>query len=136
MRNVGDGASREEFHRLYRRLIYGRARRAGLPHEDAEDVAQEVFKRVAETIKDVDTNPDRGSFRGWPMKLTHWRIADKFESRAKSPSHSPSLPPATPPSAAPRRSSACPRRKTTKMNGTKSGNATSSPPPSIASPGR
>jgi RNA polymerase sigma factor (sigma-70 family) len=79
-----DAASWEEFHRLYRRLVYGRARRAGLSHEDAEDVAQDVFVRVAETIRDFDLNPDRGSFRGWLMKLTQWRIADKFESRSKA----------------------------------------------------
>jgi RNA polymerase sigma factor (sigma-70 family) len=91
VREWEDGASWEEFHRLYRRLVYGRARRAGLPHEDAEDVAQDVFKRVAETIKDFDLNPERGSFRGWLMKLTHWRIADKFESRAKSPAR-PAIP--------------------------------------------
>ena len=89
VREWGDGASWEEFHRLYRRLIYGRARRSGLSHEDAEDVAQDVFKRVAETIKDFDTNPERGSFRGWLMKLTHWRIADKFESRKKLPEKIP-----------------------------------------------
>jgi RNA polymerase sigma factor (sigma-70 family) len=89
VREWQDGESWEEFHRLYRRLVYGRARRAGLAHEDAEDVAQDVFKRVAETIKDFDTNPERGSFRGWLMKLTHWRIADKFESKGKTPVHSP-----------------------------------------------
>lgn len=83
VRQWNDSASWEEFHRLYRRLIYGRARRAGLSHADAEDVAQDVFKRVAETIRDFDTNPERGSFRGWLMKLTHWRIADKFKSRHK-----------------------------------------------------
>jgi RNA polymerase sigma factor (sigma-70 family) len=92
VREWEDGASWEEFHRLYRRLIYGRARRAGLPHQDAEDVAQDVFKRVAETIKSFDLNPERGSFRGWLMQLTQWRIADRFESRAKNPSHSPSSP--------------------------------------------
>jgi RNA polymerase sigma factor (sigma-70 family) len=81
VREWNDSASWEEFHRLYRRLVYGRARRAGLSHADAEDVAQDVFKRVAETIRDFDTNPARGSFRGWLMKLTHWRIADKFKSR-------------------------------------------------------
>jgi len=80
VREWQDRASWEEFHRLYRRLVYGRARRAGLSHADAEDVAQDVFKRVAETIKDFDLNPERGSFRGWLMKLTQWRIADKFES--------------------------------------------------------
>ena len=89
VRETSDGASWEEFHRLYRRLIYGRARRAGLSHEDAEDVAQDVFKRVAETIKDFDPTPERGSFRGWLMKLTHWRIADKFEQRNKLPAKLP-----------------------------------------------
>lgn len=85
MREWEDAASWEEFHRLYRRLIYGRARRSGLPHEDAEDVAQDVFKRVAETIKDFDLNPERGSFRGWLTKLTRWRIADQFERRGRNP---------------------------------------------------
>jgi RNA polymerase sigma-70 factor (ECF subfamily) len=92
VRDWKDAASWEEFHRLYHRLVYGRARRAGLSHADAEDVAQEVFKRVAETIRDFDLSPDRGSFRGWLMKLTQWRIADKFESRAKSPAAAPSAP--------------------------------------------
>jgi RNA polymerase sigma factor (sigma-70 family) len=85
VREWNDSTSWEEFHRLYRRLIYGRARRAGLSHADAEDVAQDVFKRVAETIRDFDTNPERGSFRGWLMKLTLWRIADKFKSRREFP---------------------------------------------------
>lgn len=92
VRDTADRASWEEFHRLYRRLIYGRARRAGLAHEDAEDVAQDVFKRVAETIKDFDLDPGRGSFRGWLMKLTHWRIADQFERRAKLPARLPASP--------------------------------------------
>ncbi len=85
MRDWNDSASWEEFHRLYRALVYGRARRAGLSHADAEDVAQDVFKRVAETIRDFDTSPERGSFRGWLMKLTRWRIADKFEHRRETP---------------------------------------------------
>lgn len=98
VREWQDSASWAEFHRLYRRLIYGRARRAGLAHEDAEDVAQDVFKRVAETIKDFDLDPGRGSFRGWLMKLTHWRIADQFERRAKSPTQR-TPPPHTDPAA-------------------------------------
>jgi len=88
VREWDDGASWSEFHRLYRRLVYGRARRAGLLHADAEDVAQDVFKRVAETIKDFDLSPERGSFRGWLMKLTQWRIADKFEYVRRVPAQS------------------------------------------------
>lgn len=79
--NWEDQASWGEMDRIYRRLVYARARRAGLSHEDAEDVAQDVFKRVAETIRSFDVTPERGSFRGWLMQLTQWRIADKFASR-------------------------------------------------------
>lgn len=78
-----DAASWREFDRLYRKLIYGLARRAGLPHADAEDVTQDVFKRVAETIHEFESDPARGKFRGWLMNLTRWRIADKFASRPK-----------------------------------------------------
>ncbi|MDP3073100.1 MAG: sigma-70 family RNA polymerase sigma factor [Opitutaceae bacterium] len=136
VREWQDAASWAEFHRLYRRLIYGRARRAGLAHEDAEDVAQDVFKRVAETIKDFDLNPDRGSFRGWLMKLTHWRIADQFERRGKLPAHTPASPRDSSTGGARRRSSACPRRPTTRTSGTRSGSATFCRPRSSASRAR
>lgn len=68
---------------MYRKLIYGLARRSGLPHADAEDVTQEVFKRVAETIHTFESDPARGTFRGWLMNLTRWRVADKFASRPR-----------------------------------------------------
>jgi RNA polymerase sigma factor (sigma-70 family) len=84
IRDWQDGESWEEFHRLYRRLISGRARRAGLGHADAEDVAQDVLKRVAETIHNFDHDPARGSFRGWLMQLTRWRIADQLARRDKA----------------------------------------------------
>lgn len=73
-----DATSWSEFYRLYRKLIYGLARRSGLAHADAEDVTQDVFKRVAETIHQFESDPARGSFRGWLMNLTRWRITDKF----------------------------------------------------------
>jgi RNA polymerase sigma factor (sigma-70 family) len=98
VRDWQDRASWEEFHRLYRRLVYGRALRAGLAHADAEEVAQAVFQSVAESIKDFDANPARGSFRGWLMKITQRRIADKFESLRKNPA----LPAARRADAAPR----------------------------------
>ena len=85
VRDWQDRASWEEFHRLYRRLVFGRARRAGLGEADAEEVAQAVFQNVAEAIKDFDTNSERGSFRGWLMTITQRRIADKFESLRKNP---------------------------------------------------
>lgn len=78
-----DTASWSEFHRLYLKLIYGLARRSGLAHADAEDVTQDVFARVAQTIHQFESNPERGTFRGWLMNLTRWRIADKFADKPK-----------------------------------------------------
>lgn len=79
-----DNTSWGEFHALYRTLVYGLARRSGLHHADAEDVTQEVFKRVAETIHVFESDSNRGTFRGWLMNLTRWRIADKYSARPKS----------------------------------------------------
>jgi len=91
VRDWNDVASWNEFHRLYRKLVYGLARRSGLSHADAEDVTQEVFKRVAETIHQFESDPQRGTFRGWLMTLTRWRIADKRVQRSTDgpPSASP-----------------------------------------------
>lgn len=84
VRSWEDSTSWAEFHRLYRKLVYGLARRAGLSHADAEDVTQDVFKRVAETIQEFESNHDRGTFRGWLMNLTRWRISDKYAGRPKA----------------------------------------------------
>lgn len=81
LRDWEDAASWEEFYRLYRKSVYGQARRSGLSHAEAEDVVQDVFKRVAETIQGFESKPERGSFRGWLMNLTRWRITDKFRTR-------------------------------------------------------
>jgi len=81
LRDWKDEVSWSEFYRLYHNFIFGLARRAGLTHADAEDVTQDVFKRVAETIHDFESNPTRGTFRGWLATLTRWRIADKHRAR-------------------------------------------------------
>jgi RNA polymerase sigma-70 factor (ECF subfamily) len=81
LRDWQDAASWEEFYRLYHKLVFGLALRAGLTRVEAQEVAQDVFKRVAETIHAFESNPDRGTFRGWLMNLTRWRIADKLRER-------------------------------------------------------
>jgi len=81
LRDWQDSASWEEFYRLYHKLVYGLSRRSGLAHSEAEEVTQDVFKRVSETIQGFESSPERGSFRGWLMNLTRWRIADKFRCR-------------------------------------------------------
>jgi len=81
LRDWNDEASWTEFYRLYYQFVFGFARRAGLSHADAEEVAQDVFKRIAETVHEFEADPQRGSFRGWMLNLTRWRITDKFRAR-------------------------------------------------------
>lgn len=81
LRDWRDDGSWEEFYTLYHNLVYGLARRSGLSHDDAEDVTQDVFKRVAETIAEFESTGNRGSFRAWLRNLTRWRISDKYRAR-------------------------------------------------------
>lgn len=93
LRNWSDESSWAEFYGLYYDFVFRFARRSGLKQADAEDVAQEVFKRVAETIHQFESDPNRGTFRGWLLNLTRWRIADKFRAtqphERQAPSHRP-----------------------------------------------
>jgi RNA polymerase sigma-70 factor (ECF subfamily) len=90
LRDWQDTASWEEFYRLYRNLVFSHARRSGLTYNEAEEVTQDVFKRVAETVHSFEANPRRGSFRGWLLNLSRWRIADKFRARLPEEHHAAS----------------------------------------------
>lgn len=91
LRDWGDTASWTEFYRLYQRMVFDFAKRSGLSHDESQDVTQEVFKRVAETIHEFEVNPNRGSFRRWLLNMTRWRIADKFRARPAGEWQNPSL---------------------------------------------
>jgi RNA polymerase sigma factor (sigma-70 family) len=80
LQSWSDHTSWDKFYGLYYDYIFGFARRSGLKHADAEEVAQDVFKRVAETIHQFEADPNRGTFRGWLLNLTRWRIADKYRA--------------------------------------------------------
>lgn len=66
----------------YWKLIFNAARRAGLTEAEAEDVVQETLLTVARTIHDFTYNQKQGSFKGWLLKTTAWRVQDKFRKRA------------------------------------------------------
>ena len=81
--NPQDGEIWTEFYQMYRKLIFGFASRAGLAHADAEEVVQDVFNEVSTNIQAFLANPQRGSFRGWLLNLTRWRIVDKLRQRQR-----------------------------------------------------
>jgi RNA polymerase sigma-70 factor (ECF subfamily) len=84
LRNWEDAESWEEFTRVYWQLIYNVARAAGLPDAEAKDVVQDTLLGVAKKIHEFKSNPGLGTFRGWLLNLTRWRIADQFRSQSSA----------------------------------------------------
>lgn len=81
LRNWDDAQSWEEFTQTYWRLIYSVARRSGLSETEARDVVQDTLLGVAKKIHEFESDPKRGTFRGWLLNLTRWRIVDQFRAR-------------------------------------------------------
>ena len=81
VRDLDDAASWKEFFESYFRRVIGIARSRGLNESEAEDVAQEVFKRIAQTIVTLRPSSRPGAFRSWLHQLTRWRAADQLRRR-------------------------------------------------------
>jgi RNA polymerase sigma factor (sigma-70 family) len=83
--NWDDQSRWQEFFETYWKLIYSVARKAGLSDAEAQDVVQETVITVARKIDKLRYDPAIGSFKGWLLNITRWRIADQFRKRAPSP---------------------------------------------------
>lgn len=77
-----DEASWQEFFDTYWRLVYNVALKAGLTPSEAEEVVQETMLSVAKKMKEFHYDPARGSFKGWLLQLTGWRITNQFNKRS------------------------------------------------------
>lgn len=78
--DLGDQRKWQEFFDTYWRLIYGVARKAGLSDAEAQDAVQETVITVSKNITKYERAA--GSFKGWLLHITRWRIADQFRKRA------------------------------------------------------
>ncbi len=85
-----DDQSWEVFFETYWKLIYGTATKAGLSDAEAQDVVQETVLSVAKKMHEFKYDPALGSFKGWLLKLTRWRITDQMRKRRGLPSKSAS----------------------------------------------
>jgi RNA polymerase sigma-70 factor (ECF subfamily) len=81
LKDWGDDASWQEFVDTYRQLIYRVALKSGLTEAEAKDVLQETLVAVAKNIADFKRDPKHGSFKGWLLNTTRWKIADQFRRR-------------------------------------------------------
>jgi RNA polymerase sigma factor (sigma-70 family) len=88
LKDWNDQESWRVFFDTYWRLIYGAARKAGLTDAEAQDVVQETILCVSKQMPNFQYNA-QGSFKGWLMRLTSWRVADQFRKRQPGSQHRP-----------------------------------------------
>src|SRR5437870_3033761 len=70
-----------EFFNTYWKLIYATAIKAGLMDAEAQDVVQDTVLSVAKKMRDFKYDPGIGSFKGWLLQLTRWRILNQLKKR-------------------------------------------------------
>lgn len=76
-----DADSWQEFSKIYQRLIFDTALRAGLTNVEAQEVMQETLLSVAKKIAGFNYDANAGSFRNWLLQITKRRIVDQFRKR-------------------------------------------------------
>ncbi|PWU08479.1 MAG: RNA polymerase subunit sigma [Verrucomicrobia bacterium] len=76
LKNWDDQQSWRDFHDTYWKLIYNTAIKSGLNHAEAEDVVQETIIAVSKQMPKFKYDPKIGSFKGWLLKTTGWKIRD------------------------------------------------------------
>src|SRR5258706_368599 len=81
LKDWGDRDSWQEFFDSYWQLVYDVAIKSGLTDAESQDVVQEVLLAVARKIPEIKRDPAVGSFKGWLLNVTRWRIADQFRKR-------------------------------------------------------
>src|SRR5262249_37419771 len=75
-----------EFHRMYRGLLVGVARRAGLNEHEAEEAVQDTLIAVAKKMPGFHYEPGKDSFKGWLLQIVRWKIVDQVRRRRQSAS--------------------------------------------------
>ena len=87
--NWDDQLRWQEFFDTYSRLIYSAGRQSGLSDAEAQEVVQETVITVAKNIDKLKYDPTVGSFKGWLLQITRWRIADQFRKREPGDAKAP-----------------------------------------------
>lgn len=69
LRDSADHEAWEEFVLVYSPAIYRFARKRGLQHADAQDLAQTVLSAVAQRVADGKPDADWARFRTWLARI-------------------------------------------------------------------
>lgn len=85
IRDPGNDRAWTEFIQLYTPLVFGHCRRRGLQEADAADVAQDVMRAVAQSIRRFEYDRVKGSFRSWLLTVTRSKLANFFARESRKP---------------------------------------------------
>lgn len=81
LKDWSDNTSWQVFFDTYWRLIYRVALKAGCTEAEAEEVVQQTMISAAKAMKNFQYDRKRGSFKGWLLQLTGWRITNQLRQR-------------------------------------------------------
>ena len=84
LKNTQDQASWEDFHRQYRGLLRGVARRSGLNDLEADEAVQDTLIAVAKKLPEFHYEPGKDSFKGWLLQIVRWKVTDQLRQRSKA----------------------------------------------------
>ena len=84
LRDLEDQKVWNRFFESYWKLIYHSARKAGLDDADAQEVVQETVITVTKKIGGFDYDRRKGSFKGWLMQTTKWKVLDQFRKISRN----------------------------------------------------
>lgn len=69
VRNLGDSAAWAEFLKIYQPVVHRMALRRGLQEADTQDVVQQVFMSIANSIEGWESRPNTPPFRAWLITI-------------------------------------------------------------------
>jgi RNA polymerase sigma-70 factor, ECF subfamily len=81
----GDRDKWELLMRLYRPLVLYWCRGKVKRQEDTEDLVQEVFTTIFQTIGEFTKQPHRGAFRAWLKQITRYKILEYWKKAGNQP---------------------------------------------------
>lgn len=84
LKDWDDSRSWSDFFETYWRLIYGRARKAELTDQEAQEVVQESVIAVAKRMREFKYDPAVASFKTWLFQIVSRRIADQYRKRRRA----------------------------------------------------
>ncbi len=87
LRNYQDEKSWRDFFDTYWRLLYNVAIKAGLSDAEAQDAVQETVIEVMKKLPEFEYDQAKGSFKGWLLEMTSWRVNDQFRRRQRNIEH-------------------------------------------------